>query len=654
MSVITLDFETRFRSSKNKGEQGPAYSLKTLTYEEYISHPLFKVHGVGIKIDNQPRRYYPDTAYDIAKVLADTFPVGNDHIMIAHNAMFDGAILSWYYKLRAAKYYCTLNMCNAIWAQGKADLASIAMRIWPNDETKRKGKELVEFDGINNLNPAQQVIMGNYCGNDVDLTFDIFAYLYPFFPDKELDLIDITLQMFIHPTLVANRQMIAEYQAKIEMKRDKLIKECGVKASILASSKQFAEYLKIVHGIEVPLISSPTKKNPDNKCLALAKTDVEFIELQAQHPKLKSLWDARLAITSSGELQRCERLLKHSTPSPINPTGLIAVPLKYCGAHTKRFSGSNKVNFQNFKRKSPLRYALTAPEDHLVLVRDLANIEGRVNAWFCGQEDKLEAFRLGKDIYDMVATAIYGHPITRKLKSKNANGQFLNSAGEVVENEDDAHEPFELEGRVGKVAELGLGYQMGTNKFRLTLFLAGVDASYEFADKVVKTWRRTNHKIVKGWADAQHVIQDMARKDLVPYKWGPITVEHERLELPSGLYLTFPGLRLVEDEREGHYEYWEGKFMKSLYGGLLIENIIQALSRVIMTDMMIEINHQIQPLNARIVLTVHDEIVVVAHKNVADRVMQIMKNVMSTCPSWCNDGRLTLSSSGGMAENYSK
>jgi DNA polymerase bacteriophage-type len=651
MSIITLDFETFYRSAKNKGSIGPKYSLKDMTYEEYIRDPEFASHGVGIKIDGNATKYYPRD--EVQDILHATFPEGNDHILIGHNLAFDAAILSWVFNLRAAKYYCTQSMSQALWAQGSASLASLAKRLWPTDQTKRKGNELISFDGIKTLSSDQQLIMGGYCINDVELTFNAFAEMFRFFPNEELDIIDLTIQMFAHPLFIVDRPLIEEYQSRLIARRAELVQNCGVPESVLGSNQQFAKYLKENHNIDVPIKLSPTKKNPNNTSLALAKDDVEFIELQAAHPTLRPLWEARIAITSSGELSRCERILKHSEISHINPVGHIAVPLKYCGAHTKRFSGSNKVNFQNFKRKSPLRYALTAPPEHVVIVRDLANIEGRMNAWFNGQDDKLQAFRDGRDIYNMVASDIYKRPIDRKLKAKDADGNYLDSKGNIT-TEENAFEPDELEGRVGKVAELGLGYQMGARKFLLQLFLAGVNCDLSFADMVVKTWRSKNANIVKGWAFAERVIFDMARKDLEPYAWGCIIVERERLRMPNGLYLTYPGLTYVETEENKGFEYWEGKFMKSLYGGLLIENVIQAISRIVMTDMMREINRQIQPYNARVVLTVHDEIVVIAPEQHADIVMHIMKTVMSTPPDWCNDGRLVLSSSGGYARNYSK
>jgi DNA polymerase len=118
--------------------------------------------------------------------------------------------------------------------------------------------------------------------------------------------------------------------------------------------------------------------------------------------------------------------------------------------------------------------------------------------------------------------------------------------------------------------------------------------------------------------------------------------------------MTYPQLRKMTGEDEGNFEYWEGKFWKRLYGPLLIENIIQALSRIIMTDMMLRIRTRITPYGAEVSLTVHDEIVVVAPDEYEEICMNIMKEEMAKCSDFCNDGKLVLSSSGGSAQNYSK
>lgn len=580
-TIVTLDFETFYRSAKNVGTTGPKMSLNRgfMTYEQYIRDPEFKVHGVGIKINGEKTVYYPEA--DVKSALHELFTPDNDITLIAQNTMFDGAILSWYYGLRAARYWDTQGMSKAIWAQCSASLGEMAARLFPDDPTMRKGKELSTVDGLKDLTPAQQQVLGGYCVNDVDLTFACFAAMYPYFPDDELDVIDLTLKMFIHPAFVLHRETVERYQAKLVQQRRELVKASGVPAAVLSSNQQFAEYLEEKHGIVIPMKPSPTAKNPANTTLALAKDDLEYLAIQAKHPELKHIWAARTAIKSTGELTRCARLLDHAKVSHINPHGLIAAPLGYCAAHTKRFGGTNKVNFQNFKRNSPLRHALYAPEGYKVLVRDLSNIEGRMNAWFHDQDDKLVKYANDVDIYNELASTIYGYPVDRKALRKNAGGQYLDK-NDAVTNKDDAEKVFDVEGRVGKVAELGLGYQMGATTFLRQLYLAGVDDADEaFAKKTVATWRAINNQIVKGWKRCEQVIFDMARKDLEPYRWKCITVEKERLRLPNGLYLTYPGLVQKDDGRDQWMEYWEGDFMKSLYGGLLDENCLAAGTQVL-------------------------------------------------------------------------
>ncbi len=651
--IITLDFETFFRSAKNKNTVGPKVSLNRgfMTYEQYIRDQEFKVHGVGIKVNADKTIYYPEK--DVKDVLHSIFTPGNDHTMIAHNTMFDGAVLSWYYGLRAERYWDTQGMSKAIWAQCSASLEQLAIRLFPDNKAMRKGKELHSVDGLIDLTPEQNLTLGNYCTQDVDLTFACFAKMYPYFPNDELEIIDLTLQMFVHPAFVLHRETIINYMVELKAKRAELVKASGVAESTLSSNKQFSEYLLRKHDIVVPL--KPSKTNPEKMTLALAKDDLEYLSLQAQHPELKHIWEARTVVKSNSEITRGAQLLDHAQVSHINPHGLIAVPLGYCAAHTKRFGGTNKVNFQNFKRGSPLRHSLYAPPGHKVLVRDLSNIEGRMNAWFHEQKDKLVKYANNVDIYNELATTIYGYPVDRKALLKNDLGQLLDKKGNVTDDKDKAAKVFDVEGRVGKVAELGLGYQMGALTFLRQLLLEGVESATEgFADRTVKTWRLLNNMIVKGWKRCEAVIFDMARKDLEAYQWKCITVEKERLRLPSGLYLTYPGLVRKDNGHEQWFEYWEGDFMKTLYGGLLDENIIQAISRIVMTTMMLKINRRIKQYGARVVLTVHDELVVICPDAYVEIVDQIKAEEMSRCPDWCNDGELVLTSEGGSAQNYSK
>lgn len=644
MSFITLDYETAFRTRKNKGTEGPSYSLKNWTYEEYLrgskytkTHGLvevpFKAHGVGVKIDRAPAEWISHA--DLPYFLNEMFPENNDHTVLGHNTLFDGAIMHWIHGVKAAKYYDTQGMSRALWNQQSASLDALAKRCFPNDPTMWKKKEDLDVtDGFWDLNEEQEQILGDYCIQDVEVTFACFEKMWQMgFPPEELEVMDMTLKMFIDRPFVLDKERLEKYQRRLHRNRQRWVRISGWPESTLSSNDKFVARLEKDHGIKIDPVPSPTEKNPDNTRYPLAKDDLEFLALQEKHPELKAIWKARLAVKANSEISRCARVLDHGSVSHINPNGNIAMPLNYHAAHTGRWGGTNKQNPQNLGRGSILRKALKAPEGYKVVVRDLSNIEGRMSAWFCNQTDLLEKLAAGADIYNDLATEIYGYPVNRKDPRQ------------------------ETEGFVGKVACLGLGYNMGAKKFHHTLASGAmgkrVDIGIERATEVVKTYRRVNYAISGMWKQLQFVIADMAKPTLVPYDFGPVRVEYQRIVLPNGLALNYPGLREIEHpDAWNEYEYWEGKFWKKIYGGLFLENVIQALSRIIMSSAMVRFKDWLGD-KGQIALTVHDEVVVIAKKEFAEAAFEQLDKEMSQIPDWC-DKRLTLKTDGGIDDCYSK
>lgn len=114
--------------------------------------------------------------------------------------------------------------------------------------------------------------------------------------------------------------------------------------------------------------------------------------------------------------------------------------------------------------------------------------------------------------------------------------------------------------------------------------------------------------------------------------------------------LKYPDIRAHSGEN-GYTEYtYSRKGIRSkIYGGLLCENIVQALSRIIIGDQLLALA---EDHNYRIVTTTHDEIVACVRTASAAKCFRTMLKVMTTPPDWCSD--LVLSAEGGWAENYSK
>lgn len=304
--------------------------------------------------------------------------------------------------------------------------------------------------------------------------------------------------------------------------------------------------------------------------------------------------------------------------------GLIVVT-----GNTGRFGGNNKMNMQNLTRGGELRLSILAPEGHQLVVQDSGQIEARVNGWLWGQHDLLDAFRAadagtGRDAYCNFADHIYGREITKA----------------------DVMERF-----VGKVCVLGLGFQMGAPKFQLTLAkgaLGGPPVFFELdrCKSIVNTYRRKNNRIQNGWEICKGIIEDMAAGREGSH--GPIRWEKERIWLPNGMCLKYPDLKVrVGDKGWDEWSYDAAGIRKKIYGGLLCENLVQALARIIVNWQMLQAAKRM-----RIVMITHDENVACVKTKNAPLALSIMEQCMRTAPDWCLD--IPLNSEGGFAANYSK
>src|SRR5262249_24995951 len=105
--------------------------------------------------------------------------------------------------------------------------------------------------------------------------------------------------------------------------------------------------------------------------------------------------------------------------------GRMPVYLRYCGAHTTRWSGGDKTNWQNLRRGGRLRKTVKASRGATLAVVDSSQIECRILNEFAGQEDVIEKFRTGADPYIGIASQAYGRAITKEDKAERGTGKQL-------------------------------------------------------------------------------------------------------------------------------------------------------------------------------------------------------------------------------------
>lgn len=333
--LITLDFETYFKTGKD------SYSLRSLPLLDYVADPRFEVIMCGVKEDDKPTEIIRPR--DLPDAFNHYFGSGNTNTLLCHNTMFDGLILDYRYGVHPSRYADTLSMFSALANYMSHSLESMSEALFPNDESKRKTKELHNFAGYRykDFNQNEFDIFSNYCRNDVDLTYDCYRVMQQFFPESELDIIHHSLRLFIEPIFRLDTGRVeTSLKSILEEKKALALRareEHGITQKIMGSNPQFAKWLE-ERDIPVPMKLSTAKKSKGKPTFAFAKDDLQFMALQREYPEYQSVWDARIAEKSTAEVTRHQRFLNNAAKDH----GQMRVALKYHSAHTGRYGGGEK------------------------------------------------------------------------------------------------------------------------------------------------------------------------------------------------------------------------------------------------------------------------------------------------------------------------
>jgi DNA polymerase len=618
MQIVTLDFETFYDKS---------FSLSKLTTEEYIRDPQFQVIGYAVKIDEGSTKWYTGSHEELKEEL-DKIDWDNS-MLLCHNTLFDGAILSWIFDLQPFAYLDTLCMARAIHGvNAGGSLKALAERY----KIGQKGTEVLDALGkrLEDFQTHELHQYGEYCKNDVDLTYKLFQELSKPFPVEELKLIDITLRMYTQPTLKIDDGLLVTRLDEVVEEKQKLLAGLKIKLNCeteeevrkkLASNKQFAELLEYLD-VEVPMKVSPTT---GKDTYALAKNDEGFIALtEHEDPFIQELCSVRLGTKSTIEESRIERFLDIGARN----RSLIPIPLKYYGAHTGRWSGSDKVNFQNLPsrdaKKKALKNAILPPDGHVIMNVDSSQIEARILAWLADQEDVVDQFRKGEDVYSVFASKVFNKEVSKKTPKERF---------------------------IGKTCVLGLGYGTGWSKLQHTLKTSppGANLDDDECQRLVKKYREINNKVIELWKDCDdaldHISGSGERNDYYLDKYKCVLVTRKGLKLPNGLYIQYPNLRWDTSESQGKWVYSKRYGEVSIWGGSVVENIVQALARIVIGEQMIKVATKYKP-----VLTVHDAIVCTAPEEEKDKALKFIMDTMSVPPEWAKT--LPVDCEGAYADNY--
>ena len=601
IDLITLDFETYYDK---------AYSLSKISTEAYIRDDQFEVIGVAVKVNDSETQWFSGTHEETAAWLGQ-FDWANS-MVLAHNCAFDAAILSWRFSIHPKVLADTMSMGNAVGSgAGSVSLAALAERY----DLGKKGTEVINALGKRraDFTPDELARYAEYCLNDVTLCYLLFQImLAKEFPKAELKLIDMTLRMFTEPVFELDLPLLENHLAKLREKRQKLLDSVGLDRKALMSNQQFAELLEAC-GVVPPTKISPTT---GRQTFAFAKTDEEFKAL-LEHPDLRvqTLVAARLGVKSTIEETRTERLVE------IAKRGKLPVPLKYCGAKTKRWSGEGGgINMQNLPRTSVIKEAIRAPAGHSVVGVDLSNIELRVGLWFGGMLDKLDQLRNGLDLYKDFASLVFGVPYTDVTKDQRF---------------------------IGKTSQLSLIYGVGAAKLRAAIMTGSrTDIGEAEATRIVALYRSQYHGVVQAWDRGEAVLR--AIRDDRYMDFGPIQVHGQQgLLLPCGLYMQFPELQLAS---AGGWKYKTRFGWEHIYGAKVFQGSIQALARCVIGDGMLRAQKSMPHI--RTALTIHDADYMIAPTVMAEAVQEQLIKDLCVPPPWAPD--LPLAAEGGFGQTLAE
>ncbi len=289
-----------------------------------------------------------------------------------------------------------------------------------------------------------------------------------------------------------------------------------------------------------------------------------------------------------------------------------------------------------------LRGSIVAPAGRDLFVADYAGIEARVLLWLAEDLDALGVFYRGEDIYCVMAEAIYGYPCNKT--------------------------DHPTERGIGKIAVLGLGYQMGWSKFIDTAALGGVVLTEDFSRQVVDAYRAKFAKVRSMWYDQERCAIQATVDDGVDYGCGKMVWERVvdtrkgtdflYCHLPSGRRLAYPNpqVKLMPtswgDMKEaltfmGIDTYTRQWRRQQTYGGSIVENQTQAVARDFMAHAFLTLAKS--PVYD-VTLSVHDELVAEAHPLQGN--LKEFETILTTLPEW-GEG-CPIAAEGFQAKRYRK
>lgn len=635
LKPVFLDLETYWSAT---------HSLTKMSPIAYVNHPDTELISLAACSAKSPARVV--MGEDNIKRICATTDWSDKYVIAHNNEGFDSMVLAWRLGVRPAMWGCTLAMARPHFA--KTVGLSLAKLVEHFGLGVKDASALINTKGrhLKDFTPEEIEAMKKYNATDTEQCRDLFQILLAMTPKDELRIIDRTIRMLVEPKFVLDTTLVSEALFTERARKKEMILDVahimGVDTALadettimeetstaLASQKKFAEFLERC-GVEVPMKPSPSV--PGKEVPALAKSDQAFLDLQEHDdPHVAAAALARLGVKSTILETRLDAFLQAATAAG----GRLPIPTKYYGADTTgRRSGwmYNPLNLPRVSGKpsDALRNSLVAPPGYKVVVADLSGIELRMNHFLWQVPSSMALYQADPekaDLYKEFASALY---------------------------DVDAAEVTKQQRQVGKVAHLGLGYGAGAATFqKVAKLMGGVALTLDESQDVVTKWRTAYKEIADGWKTCHRSLDAIVRSIEQPIDpWELCWTCEEGIRTPKGM-IRYPNLRKQVDEESEKVEwvYGEGRHKSRIYAGKIDENIVQHLSRFVITDAMLKFDKtDVGKVCGGVALEVYDELVYIAPEEAAEEALNTLQSIMRTPPAWFP--QLVTWSEGDIADNY--
>jgi len=586
MNTFAVDFETYYDKT---------CSIKTLGTLGYFSHPDFDAYRVSVVGDEGTNFVGDPREFEWGKL--------DGGVILSHNASFDetlfiyGVSKEWWADFNWKEWHCTADL--AAFCGLPRSLKGSTGEVF-DLEISKETRDSMMGKRWESMSDEFRKEVDDYALKDSELCLRLWQELESRWPEREREISRI------------NRLCV---QRGIPMDTELLKKQQEDIAKLLFDAENSIPWIG-----QAPTLS---RKAFNNECRrlglepphSLALTDEDANKWIQKHGK-KYTWIG--AVRDFRRINALKRKLESFSYATMSD-GRYYGGIMYFGAHTGRFSGSGgNLNLQNLPRGDMfgvnLRNLIAPEGDKCLVVVDLSQIEVRTLCWLADDSEALDDIRGSDDIYETFAIRFgLWDPSMGVLKDKEPKLRHL-----------------------AKTMVLGCGYGASAKRFALI-----ADTPIEEAEKAVKLYRTRMQKVVRFW-------NHLSRKLYVSYN----TCSDFVLDLPSGRSLNYGKVKSVMQNGRRSYVAMLTKGSKKIpvkvYGGLLAENVSQALARDVFSEILI----RLEGLGLNTIMHVHDEVVIEAKKDDAEEILGKVLAAMSQAPDWIAD--LPLAAEGKIVERYEK